>query len=164
MDTKDIQERLRGIAEGALPLTDEAKAFVEEQSEALGLAFTKTACGNCYRDQALRLWSKLRRGERAMVENKVAVGGLIIDTNKVYALKHGNTLIIGGHYYRGTIRGSSVRYWKERGFAIEKHLEEDVVVKPEPLTDLVADAADQETKTEEEVEETEEVNSERLAE
>lgn len=52
---KTIKTQLREIAEARV-LTAKQRAFVTTQSEAMGVPFVKTACRDCYKDQAVRLW------------------------------------------------------------------------------------------------------------
>lgn len=66
---KSVKTQLREIAEAA-KISDKQKAFIIAQSEAMGVKFTPTNCGNCYQDQAVILWSKLVEDENAKDKNR----------------------------------------------------------------------------------------------
>lgn len=53
---KDRKTILREIAESKDTLTDKQRDYVRRQSEAMGVQFRETSCGDCYRDQAAVLW------------------------------------------------------------------------------------------------------------
>lgn len=56
---KSIKTQLREIAE-AEKITDKQKALIIVQSEAMGVEFVERGkCGDCYKDQAVRLWAIL---------------------------------------------------------------------------------------------------------
>lgn len=65
MSNEDIKKRLYDISVINLQmLTNEDKEFVANLSEQMGVEFTpKTNCKDCYREQAIVLYNKIRKGE-----------------------------------------------------------------------------------------------------